>query len=877
MAISKDLETQILKIVAGLFNAAPGGTNLTELANLVDGGMSISQLSDALAANTLFTNGIMAGKVTVDDQVEVLMNHFGVVADSDSASAGSQAQAYFTQQIENKVGFGKIVYDAVTFLSSTTDAAFTTAATLLANKALVAEEYSKTTSSSDLATLQTIVGSVKGDHPYTAADVAQILKDVGAVAGKSFTLTSDSDTGSAFAGTSADDTFNGQISATASSNTFNLTDTISGGSGTDTLSLTALDYADNEALTVASVSGFEVLTLRAADVRAADATAGDDILVTATNFPGLTAFNNDRSTSNVQISALAAGTSVNVMGNGTLPNADTTAAYGATVTAGTLNLKGGVTAGAVALNGAGLTTVAIGSSGAANVAGAISTNSAVVTAVTIAAEKALTTTGLTVENAGAVNASLTISGAATDTAATTTAAATSAVVLGTLDTDFTSVDASGLTAGGVSATLSATVAATFKGGAGNDTVTTSTSGQTGSVDAGAGTGDILVLAASGHIDTTAEGAIYKGFEVLQAANGAAIDMDLITGSTIASIMLADGAGTTSVTDMSATQAAHVTVTAGAGAMTLGVKGSTTVGTLNTLSITVSDGDTTGSEAVWGTGDLTLAGVETINLAATDDVLWATMANVTGLTSLVATGDGDVSITTGAHVATANESINFSALTAASTFDFSGATTNAMAFTGGKGVDTVTDSAVGGNVISTGAGRDVVTLTAKTSGSSGDTITLGAGGDSLVATAAKGNDASDVLTLTYAAGDSVIDSSVTGTGFVAATMDAITGIDFAAAAAAAAGHVITFDTVESATAVTFSSSAPTFGTTTVTNANDFYVYNTGAGGITYIYQDTDGDKIIENGEFGVQLTGVAATASTSTEFTIVSGDLLLSTL
>lgn len=872
MAISKDLETQILKIVAGLFNAAPGGTNLTELANLVDGGMSISQLSDALAANTLFTNGIMAGKVTVDDQVEVLMNHFGVVADSDSASAGSQAQAYFTQQIENHVGFGKIVYDAVTFLSSTTDTAFTTAATLLANKALVAEEYSKTSSSSDLATLQTIVGSVKGDHAYTAADVAQILKDVGAVAGKSFTLTSDSDTGSAFAGTSADDTFNGQISATASSNTFNLTDTISGGAGTDTLSLTALDYADNDALTVASVSGFEVLTLRAAD-----ATAGDDILVTATNFPGLTAFNNDRSTSNVQISALAAGTSVNVMGNGTLTNADTTAAYGATVTAGTLNLKGGVTAGAVALNGAGLTTVAIGSSGAANVAGAISTNSAVVTAVTIAAEKALTTTGLTVANAGAVNASLTISGAATDTAATTTAAATSAVVLGTLDTDFTSVDASGLTAGGVSATLSATVAATFKGGAGNDTVTTSTSGQTGSVDAGAGTGDILVLAASGHIDTTAEGAIYKGFEVLQAANGAAIDMDLITGSTIASIMLADGAGTTSVTDMSATQAAHVTVTAGAGAMTLGVKGSTTVGTLNTLSITVSDGDTTGSEAVWGTGDLTLAGVETINLAATDDVTWATMANITGLTSLVATGDGDVSITTGAHVATANESIDFSGLTAASTFNFAAATTNAMAFTGGKGVDTVTDSAVGGNVINTGAGRDVVTLTAKTSGSSGDTITLGAGGDSLVATAAKGNDASDVLTLTYAAGDSVIDSSVTGTGFVAATMDAITGIDFANAAAAAAGHVITFDTVESATAVTFSSSAPTFGTTTVTNANDFYVYNTGAGGITYIYQDTDGDKIIENGEFGVQLTGVAATASTSTEFTIVSGDLLLSTL
>lgn len=870
MAISKDLETQILKVVAGLFNAAPGGTNLTELAKLVDGGMSISQLSDALAANTLFTNGIMAGRVTVEDQVEVLMNHFGVVADTDPASAGSQAQAYFTQQIENHVGFGKIVYDAVTFLSSTTDAAFTSTATLLANKALVAEEYSKTSSSSDLATLQTIVGSVKGDHAYTDADVAQILKDVGAVAGKSFTLTSNSDSGSTFAGTSADDTFSGQISATAANNTFNLTDTISGGAGTDTLSLTALDYADNDALTVASVSGFEILTLRAAD-----STAADDIVVTATNFPGLTTFNNDRSTSNVQITAMAAGTSVNVLGNGSLTNADTTAAYDAAVTTGALNLKGGVTAGAIALNGTGLTTVAIGSSGAANVAGAISTTSAVVTAVTIAAETALTTTGLTVANAGAVAASLTISGAATDVAATATAGAHSAVVLGALDTDFTSVNASTLTAGGVSATLSATVAATFVGGAGNDTITTSTSGQTGSVDAGAGT-DKLVLAASTHIDTTAEGAIYKNFEVLQAADGVSIDMDLLTGSSIAAIKLADGAGTTSVTDMSATQAGSVTVSAGAGAMTLGIKGSTTVGTLNTLGITVSDGDTTGSEAVWGTGDLTLAGVETINLTATDDVTWATMANITGLTSLTATGGGDVSVTTGAHAASANESVNFSGLTAASTFNFAAATGNAISFTGGAGIDTVTDSAIGGNVISTGAGRDAVTLTAKTSGSSGDTIALGAGGDSLVATAAKGNDASDVLTLTYAAGDSVIDSSITGTGFVAATMDAITGIDFANAAAAAAGHVITFDTIESATAVTFSGSAPTFGTTTVTNANDFYVYNTGAGGITYIYQDTDGDKIIENGEFGVQLTGVAATASVTGEFTIVSGDLLLST-
>ena len=42
-----------------------------------------------------------------------------------------------------------------------------------------------------------------------------------------------------------------------------------------------------------------------------------------------------------------------------------------------------------------------------------------------------------------------------------------------------------MTTGGVSATLSATVAATFTGGTGNDSITTSTSAQTGAVNAGA--------------------------------------------------------------------------------------------------------------------------------------------------------------------------------------------------------------------------------------------------------------------------------------------------------------------------------------------------------------------------------------------------------
>jgi len=180
MAITSTQQTEILKIVAGLFNAAPGGTNLSDLANAVSGGMTTKQLANVLASNTLFTNGIMAGKVTTDAQAAVLMNNFGLVADSTTTSAGSQALAYFKSQIDAKVGFGDIVYNAVTFLSgSSVPPEFTAAATLLANKALVGAEYSATNSSSSLSTLQSVVSQVKGDKDYTAADVTAALASVG--------------------------------------------------------------------------------------------------------------------------------------------------------------------------------------------------------------------------------------------------------------------------------------------------------------------------------------------------------------------------------------------------------------------------------------------------------------------------------------------------------------------------------------------------------------------------------------------------------------------------------------------------------------------------------------------------------------------------
>lgn len=190
MAINDAEKTEILKVVAGLFNAAPGGIYLTDLANFVSNGGTIQQLSNALAALPIFTTNILAGKVTVEDQVDVLMKNFGLT-DGETGTAGAQAHDYFHDRLEAGDSFGDIVYDAVTFLSNTTDETFAGAKTLLANKALVADAFSKESTSTDFNLLKQVLNAVTGAAPYTEADVRAILNAVSS--GDAYTLTNTTD------------------------------------------------------------------------------------------------------------------------------------------------------------------------------------------------------------------------------------------------------------------------------------------------------------------------------------------------------------------------------------------------------------------------------------------------------------------------------------------------------------------------------------------------------------------------------------------------------------------------------------------------------------------------------------------------------------
>lgn len=348
------------------------------------------------------------------------------------------------------------------------------------------------------------------------------------------------------------------------------------------------------------------------------------------------------------------------------------------------------------------------------------------------------------------------------------------VNLGAIDADVDTIDASGLTAGGIIATLGA-VTQVVTGGKGNDQITTNGVLTTGSVNAGDGTADRLTVANTADLATAVLGAKFTNFEVLGVNNGVSVDLDNIAG--ITSVRMTDGAsGATELKDMSATQAAAVTIVAGDGAAILGVKGATTVGQIDTVKMTFNDGDTTLNEDINASSStFTLAGVENIEVTAVDQVDITQSAAASGaLASVKLFGAGTISFVTG-NTATANFSLDASGATGATTLDATNFATNGVAITGGSGVDTITGSAQA-DVINGGAGNDIINGLAGV-----DTINGGDGNDTITVSNATqadvitGGAGSDTIKFSAAAFADALKTS-SGTTAIVSIKDFVAGTD-----------------------------------------------------------------------------------------------------
>ncbi|MEQ1778360.1 MAG: hypothetical protein ABL863_07450 [Nitrosomonas sp.] len=612
MAIPKPQETEILKIVAGLYNAAPGGSILTDFANLIEGGMTTRQLADALAAHSSFTNGIMAGRVTVEDQVDVLMANFGLVADeADPESAGSLAAAFFTEQLEAGVGIGELVFNAVAFLS--TDPApelFADAAALLNNKALVAELYSKEHSSNDLATLQSILAGVSASSPTTAEDAAAYLDSIGqgANVGGTFTLTFGADI---FTGGAGNDTFTAAVVNDGFSglvNSLENIDILDGGAGRDTLNAT-LD-ADNIAPVVSNIEVLNIRAVTSSDVDFGDTTGAEQIwndvsssaaVLTYTTAPIAATFGlrNTRSTTDIDTFDDVTGTEDNLALAVTSAGNDTTDAVVDSTT-----------------NAAAIETMSIAATGENFVDVSAFTN----------------ITGLTITGDGSVNTANLLQG----------------VSVNALET----VDASGNT-GGVTVDLTGAAAdLTVTGGSGNDDITAGAGDDT--IDAGAGDDRVAFAAAAlDNLDTVAGGDGEDTIAFADADDATALDA---TAHTAFEILELGTAGVGTNTFDNADFAFTKIVLAGdvigltvdnLDAGTIEVQDNqtaaiavTSVGDEDTLGLTIN------AEAATTIAALDVTGVETVNVtttADTDDTTF-TAIETDGVSALTFAGAGDIIIT-----------------------------------------------------------------------------------------------------------------------------------------------------------------------------------------------------------------------------------------
>ena len=715
--VTQTIQDQVSQLYIAYFGRAPEAVGFAHWANSLASGMPVTTAALKMADSFEF-RGAYNG-LTPDQQVTKLYEN---VLDRAPDAAG---KAYWVNLLNTGTSIGAVAWGIVN--SAFQQGTATDDGNLVLNKVAVAEYFAVTLGSNDLDIAATAFDGVTKDVATVQAAEDRLYAEVNPT--PTYTLTTGIDTINAGGNNNV---FQASTSAaTAALNTFQAFDTIAATGTGNTLNITANDYANGDNLAAATVSRVQTV-----NVRALDATAADVLNVNASNFVGATAVNSDRSSSAVTITNLATGATAGMIGNGSTTNGAFTFGYKTSSAAAALNISGGTTAGNVAISTA-PTAVTINSTGAANTIGTLNVGASATT-LTINADVGLTTGALT----GAALKTITVTGDAATAATPATPAAndiTSAVQLGALPAAVTTIDASAMTQGGVAATLVSTVTS-FKGGAGTDTVTTAalTSTTASIINAGEGT-DVLRVGAVTDINTATTAKQYAGFEVLDAlATTAAIDTSLFTNSAIGALRVG---GNNTFTNLSATQAANVTVYANASA-NYGVKNATDPGTIDTVSMTVSDGLTASNTITLA--NITAAGVENIDINAVDKVTVSSLTGASAMTSLDITGAGNTSITTGALGVILNSTINASALTGTFTLNASAATGNGLgvtgsatkantvtltslvdSFTGGSDKDTVI-ALKGNDIISLGAGNDTVT------GNLGaDRITLGDGSDIVV--------------------------------------------------------------------------------------------------------------------------------------------------
>jgi S-layer protein len=686
---------------------------------------------------------------------------------------------------------------------------------------------------------------------YTGAADASVA--AGTVAeGQVFTLVT---TPEVVAGTANADIINGTLinadaAAAGTGTTYQVSDVIDGGAGTDTLALliagdnpTTGGGANPLAQTLGTLTSVEALS-----VKNLSTGAENGVTLDASAAIDLAAITNNSSTAAVAVTGVQKNAAINVSNSkaattvtfadskitsGVTINVDTagTSSADETITLKTASAAGSAAAATINATGTNYIALAAGGSDATSIGATNGIKTLTITGsgkVTIAAASTLTNTGTLKGDVKTFDASAN-TGGVTATVANTADALTATGGSG----------ADKITVGG---TLVA--GATINLGAGNDTllnssgaITASSSSKTTSIDGGEGT-DALATS----LITAGNASQFKNFEVLSIDGS--LDASLLTGNTVSALQL-DGAAVTAVVSGVTTSQA-LTVNAGGNTSTTlsfgGVNGSsdsygitfaaTTTGT--TASPTTVNA---GTVVVNKIESLTInsgatAGVNVNTITLTDSTLQTLTINgaqaatvaFAGTNGTVTNNVGGVSLID-ASAATGKVNVNLTNVTA---------DVNGLAVKGGTADDTITTIAAQSTTLTGGAGKDSFVVSATVSN-----VTAGAGATAAAITA--GTYYQTTIT-DFAIGDTITLKSASGT-----TTFASTKVDVSAAA-------------------NLGSALDLAAATNVT-ANDAKVVWFQYGGNTYIVEDLGSATTLASTDVVVKLVGtidLATGAASSSE-------------
>jgi len=484
MAISTQDRAEILRVVVGMFNGAPGATILSQLTTAFEAGSSLQDIATNLAQTAEYqslypdnnTNQETATKI-----VDSILGNFAsadVKADAVDLLTGMLNSKNTSTPAAKAAARAEVTLWALNALKdvSEDDAALGAAVKALNNKVEVAEFYS-VDANQDPANL-TAAQDVLVNIDDTDASVEAAIEELGNIRteGETYNLSVAVDT---VAGTSFDDTINAfsvNPSTGAATSTLNAFDTIDGGNGIDTLNIYTTATENNALPASATVKNVEIVNVYNSAAAAA--------LADASKFQGVE-----------QLWQHGAAAAVTNLGNNTTAGFSNIAGGALTV-----GLAASTATANVALNAiSGATTLAV-NTGAGNALNAVN----ITGSLTAGAGNTLATN----VTAGATQTTLTVKSAVANTLTTAGAA-------------LVNVDASGST--GAITYVGGTAIRTIKSGAGNDVLTLSTdnsvAGAAASVDSGAGndtitvntstTGDVTVNAGEGNDTINLNGAAGK--------------------------------------------------------------------------------------------------------------------------------------------------------------------------------------------------------------------------------------------------------------------------------------------------------------------------------------------------------------------------------